>query len=334
MRGQRTTSTIPGPSRTAALALLVASLALAAACGRERSQTPSGRSRATGGPRPTGRPVLVVEDREYSNGDFRAYLDILGQDPKGLGDEALSRLFDRFVDEKIVIEAARLRGISLGEDEKRHYLAKLASEAVSSGEAEPSPPEAPPEGAYDRLLADKYAFLVVRDVQVEDREIADYYEAHKKDFLLKDRVQVSQILVDSEEKAVSVLRQLVRAEEKDFRALARELSLGPEASRGGVMGVFQPGDLPSDMEKVIFALDEGRTSQVVESAYGFHIFRLDKRYPPALQTLEEAAPEIQRRLMSQKMMDALAAHLKNLKETMRWRTLPENLTFDYQRIDE
>jgi parvulin-like peptidyl-prolyl isomerase len=100
------------------------------------------------------------------------------------------------------------------------------------------------------------------------------------------------------------------------------------------MGVFQQGDLPADMEKVIFSLDEGRTSQVVESAYGFHVFRLDKIFPPALQTESEAAPEIGRRIMAQKMKDALAAHLRGLKGTLSWKALPENLYFTYQRLDE
>ena len=100
------------------------------------------------------------------------------------------------------------------------------------------------------------------------------------------------------------------------------------------MGVFQTGDLPADMERVIFALDEGRTSQVVESSYGFHVFRLDRKFPPALQTDAEAAPEIGRRILAQKMKDALAAHLDGLKDTLGWQVFTENLFFAYQRLDE
>jgi parvulin-like peptidyl-prolyl isomerase len=133
---------------------------------------------------------------------------------------------------------------------------------------------------------------------------------------------------------VSVLQRLERTGEAEFRAIAREESLGPEAGRDGVMGVFESGDRPADMEKVIFSLDEGRTSQVVESSYGFHIFRLDRKFPPALQTEDEAAPEIQQRILAQKMKEALAVHLEGLKETLSWETRPENLFFTYQRSDE
>jgi hypothetical protein len=262
-----------------------------------------------------------------------AYLDATGAEAKGLPAEALSRLFDRFVDEAILFEAARERGIVLTEDEKKEYLAKLAvapTAEAGGGDALP----VPPEGAFDRLLVEKYTYLVVRDVRVDAAEILDYYEGHKKDFLRQGRVQVSQILVDTEEKAVSVVRRLERTGEEEFRRLAREESIGPEAARGGVMGVFAQGDLPADMERTIFALDEGRTSQVVESSYGFHVFRLDRKFPPALRTETEAAPEIRQRLLAQKMKEALALHLSGLKDTLSWETRPGNLFFNYQRSDE
>jgi parvulin-like peptidyl-prolyl isomerase len=327
---------IPRTRRTPAALLAVLSafgLLLAVACGREEGQGPVARVAGLVQGKLRGRPVLRVEKSEFVNADFRGYLEATAGDAGGLPEESLSRLFDRFVDEKILLEAARARGISLSEDEKKEYLARLAASAISA--SDPGASEAvPAEGAFDRLLVEKYIFLVVRDARVEAGEVLDYYEQHKKDFLHQGRIQVSQILVDTEEKAVSVLRRLERTGEAEFRAIAREESLGPEAAKGGVMGVFQPGDLPVDMEKVIFALDEGRTSQVVESAYGFHVFRLDKRYPPALQTESEAAPEIQKRILAQKIKDSLAAHLAGLKDTLSWQAFTENLFFTYQRLDE
>jgi len=324
-------------TRRAPAALLtvlpILGLFLTAACGRNEGQGPVSRVAGLVQAKLRGRPVLRVEKSEFVNADFRAYLEATDADAKGLPAESLSRLFDRFVDEKILLEAARERGIVLSEDEKKESLARLAVDAIAANEAGRSE-TAPSEGTFDRLLVEKYTFLVVRDTRVDGGEVLAYYERHKKDFLLQERAQVSQILVDTEEKAVSVLRRLERTGEPEFRTIALEESLGPESSKKGIMGVFQPGDLPVDMERVIFALDEGRTSQVVESAYGFHIFRLDRKFPPALQAESEAAPEIQKRIMAQKMKDVLAAHLGGLKDTLSWKVLSENLFFTYQRLDE
>ncbi len=318
----------------AALAALAALALGGAACRRDEGGGLASHAAGLVQGKVRGRPVLRVESRELHNADFRAYLAAVGAGDKGLPDESLSRLFDRFVDETVLLEAARARGIVLTEDEKKEYLARQAVEATGAADDGGRAGSAPPAGAFDRLLIEKYTFLVVRDTRVDAEEVHAYYEDHKKDFLVKGRVQVSQILVDTEEKAVSVLQRLVRAGEAEFRRIAAGESIGPEASRGGVMGVFQQGDLPADMEKTVFSLEEGRTSQVVESSYGFHIFRLDKRYPPALLEEADAAGEIQRRIMAQKMKDALARHLAGLKDTLSWKIFPENLFFAYQRLDE
>ncbi len=334
MYAHRPEPTRPRKARTSAFTSALACLSLfAAACGGDDGRGPVSRVAGLVQGRGGGRPVLRVAEREFSNADLRAYLDANVMDTKGLPRESLSRLYDRFVDDMILLQAARDRGITLGEDEKSDHLAKLAVEpkaAAGPGRAV----TAATEGAFDRLLIEKYVFLVGRDARVDAAEVHDYYEAHKRDFLKRERIQVSQILVDSEEKAVSVLRRLERTGEREFRRIATEESIGPEAPRGGMMGIFEQGDLPADMEKVIFALDEGRTSQVVESSYGFHIFRLDRKSPPALQDESDAAPEIRKRILAQKTKDALALHLRGLKETLEWQAFPENLSFAYQRLDE
>jgi hypothetical protein len=278
-------------------------------------------------------PILKIESQEFSNDDLTAYIRTAGgNETKGLSPESLSRLFDRFVDDKILLEAARQRNVTLTWDEKKSYLAKRAGETGSDQPA-PEPDAAGPDSMFDGLLVDKYAYQVIKDIRADDAEVQSYYDQHKKDFLLSERVQVSQVLLPSEQRAVAALRRVENAPEEEFRRVAREESSGPEAFKGGVMGVYKRGDLPYDMEKVIFALDEGKFSQVVESSYGYHVFRLDKKFPPQLQALADAAPAIRIKVLEQKIKDTLAAHLQGLKETLSWKTFPENLFFAYQRLD-
>jgi parvulin-like peptidyl-prolyl isomerase len=88
-----------------------------------------------------------------------------------------------------------------------------------------------------------------------------------------------------------------------------------------------------ELEKVIFSLKEGEISRVVESTYGYHIFRLDKKLELQLLTAEEAAPSIRTKLLERKSEQAVSAHLEMLRKTMEWKSYPENLTFPYQRIE-
>jgi hypothetical protein len=321
-------------TRTAVPAFLAVFCLLVSGCNREEKENPVSRVANYGQAKIKRGPILRVESLEFTNDDLAAYIKTTGgNEAKRLSDESLSRLFDRFVDEKILLEAARQRNVTLTWDEKKNYLAKLASESNPDASA-PAPEAAAPDYIFDSLLVEKYTYQVIKDIRVDDAEVQAYYDEHKKDFLLPERVQVSQILVQTEQRAVAVLRQIENAPEGEFRKAAREESSGPEAFKGGMMGIYKRGDLPYDMEKVIFALDEGKVSQVVESSYGYHVFRLDKRFPPQLQSVSEAAPAVRIKVLEQKIKEALAVHLGGLKDTLGWKTFPENLFFAYQRLDQ
>ncbi len=268
------------------------------------------------------RVVLKVEAAVFTNGDFFRYVRATaGEDT--LSDVSLSRLFDRYVEENLLLGAARRQGLALTQKEKSDYLAKLAGESPAG--------EAKDERFFDGLLIEKYTHQIIKDIRVEDREISAYYEEHKKEFLLSERVKVSQILLETEDKAVAVLRELDNASEETFRETAREKSSGPEAFKGGEMGIFKNGDLPFEMEKAVFSLEEGRLSPVFESSYGYHIFRVDRKFPPQLLSEQEAAPAIRIKILDRKVQEAVASHVAGLRTTLNWGSAPEKLSFPYQR---
>ena len=118
---------------------------------------------------------------------------------------------------------------------------------------------------------------------------------------------------------------------EDFKRLAQTQSVGAEALKGGEMGIFAMGQLPEEMEAVVFSLKEGEVSPVFESSYGFHIFRLDSRYEPELMTSDQAASSIRAKLLSQKVENRLSLHIQNLKNSLHWEFYEQNLYFPYQR---
>jgi parvulin-like peptidyl-prolyl isomerase len=323
------------PARWLGLGLALAvALALGAACGKKdaaeaRPAAPEPRSGEEAAARPD--PVILrVGSAEYHNADFAAYLKrIMGSSPDSLTDESMSRLYDRFVEDKLLIEAAGRQGITLTDEEKGRYQQKLREEFDADKVKPPAPEDL--AGLSEKLLIEKYTYALVKDIAVSDGEVQAYYAAHKSDFLRPERVKVSQILLRTEEKAIDVLARVKSQPEEVFRSVARQESTGAETSASGQMGVFGPGQLPYEIEKVILSLKEGEISQIVQSSYGFHIFRLDKRFPPELVSLDQAAPGIRTKLLDAKIAEAVAANLEDLKRTIDWTASPENLSFAYQR---
>ena len=99
------------------------------------------------------------------------------------------------------------------------------------------------------------------------------------------------------------------------------------------MGVFEMGQLPFEMERVIFGLNVGEISQVVESTYGYHIFRLDAKFEPELAPQERVSEEIRIKILNRKIKQHLAEHLSGLKERWAWKAYPSNLSFQYKRTE-
>ncbi|MBC7361790.1 MAG: peptidyl-prolyl cis-trans isomerase [Candidatus Aminicenantes bacterium] len=273
-------------------------------------------------------PVFRVEEKSYTLADFEKYVKTLNPEQQELSDNTLSQLFDQFIEDKLILYSAKKQGLELTESEKQAFLRRMLRDyPVEEGLSEKL---AQDESLNDSLLVEKYKYEKIKDVVVTEDEIKNYYQEHKKDFLVPERVKVSHILVKSSDLAVKLREKLQKAGEDEFRQAAKNFSEAPDAYKGGLMGVFKPGDLPYDMEKVIFSLEEGKLSQVFESPYGFHIFRLDKKYPPALLELEEAAPKIRNLLLETKVKDIVAKEVEELKTTYHWEVYPENLPFKYE----
>lgn len=278
--------------------------------------------------RKTQLAVLKIEDITYTLSDFENYVRQVIPQEQDIDSEALSGLFEQFVEDKLILFSAKMRKMELAESEKQAFLQRL----VRDYPPQPGLKEqlAGDEGLGDSLLVEKYKYEKIKEVTVTDEEIKAYYEKHKKDFLVPERIMVSQILVKSSDLAVELQQKLGQADEQSFRRAARDYSEAPDAYKGGLMGVFKPGDLPYDMEKVIFALEEGKISRVFQSAYGYHIFRLDRKYEPALLEEDKVSRRIRNILIESKVKDIINKEIEELKATYHWQVFLENLPFNYE----
>ena len=81
------------------------------------------------------------------------------------------------------------------------------------------------------------------------------------------------IFVSSEQEANEIKALLDKG--SDFCQLAKDRSKGPNAEKGGDLGIIDKGDLMPELDSTLSKLKIGETSDVVKSKLGFHIF---KRY--------------------------------------------------------
>ena len=59
----------------------------------------------------------------------------------------------------------------------------------------------------------------------------------------------------------------------EFEALARANSDCPSGKDGGALGVFGRGQMVPEFEQAAFAMNVGDVSDVVETAFGYHLIK-------------------------------------------------------------
>src|SRR5262249_43877561 len=151
---------------------------------------------------------------------------------------------------------------------------------------------------YNDLSMRKYQteVLKLKDVSVTSQEIEGYYKQNADRYQGKGGFLVREIRVSQEDLAQKLHRQAL-AKPADFAVLARENSESPTKINGGEME-YETKSLPQVLEQAITPLKVGAISRVVQSNYGYHIFKLERRAEPV--PLDKARQEIEDKLKGEK----------------------------------
>ncbi len=151
-------------------------------------------------------------------------------------------------------------------------------------------------------------------------EVEAYYQAHQEDFMVPGEVHLAEILFLTEgkdtaavhKKAEEALKRLKAGE--DFTTVAKEVSEGPTASKGGDIGTFRKGSMNSALEAVVFEIPVGSFSDIVETDYGYQIVQVVERSDAAVKPLQDVRPQISEHLYEEKSEPEVETFMKTLVE--------------------
>jgi peptidyl-prolyl cis-trans isomerase C len=139
-----------------------------------------------------------------------------------------------------------------------------------------------------RVLREQYFENTLRSA-VTDEEIRQIYDTRVASMPAEDEFAARHILVDSEDKAKKLRKQIVDG--GDFAALAKENSTDPGSKdQGGLIGYFTKGQLVPEFEAVVIKLQKGEVSEPVKTTFGWHIIKLEDRRrkePPPFDKVKE-----------------------------------------------
>jgi len=162
----------------------------------------------------------------------------------------------------------------------------------------------------DLLVKKILSLNIDQKILISENEIRDYYEKHKKDFVMPGQVKARHIVTAQEEEAKKVRQALLQGE--SFEALAREKSVSPDREQGGDLGLFKKGEMPKEFD-IVFSLKESAISPIVKTPYGFHLFQVEKKFPSRKLSFEEVQLQIQDLLFQIKREGLYEEWLQDLK---------------------
>jgi hypothetical protein len=111
-----------------------------------------------------------------------------------------------------------------------------------------------------------------------------------------------------------------------FEETARTRSDSDTAAVGGLIGRLNRGDLSPSVEAVVWGLREGQVSDVVSTAVGFHLFKLESHIPAFRMDYEEARERLRKRLTQEAAERTLREQVQELSASLGASYRPQDLT--------
>jgi len=178
-----------------------------------------------------------------------------------------------------------------------------------------------PVGGITPVIRSAGGFHIVKvndERMRKPQNLLPYEEAHARHILIQIPESAdldTQIKIRN--RAEKIAKEMQGTSDEAFAVRAKELSQGPSASRGGDLGWFKPGQMVSEFDKVVFSMQPGETSGVVETQFGLHIIRLVEKRTVNPNSFEAFKDQIEQTLLATEMQQQVPRWMNGLLEAAK-----------------
>lgn len=212
--------------------------------------------------------LAIVDGREVKESHLKSLMTNLGQNAAYFqGAEGRKKLIDELVMQELMYSDA-LEGNLEKEDE----FIEVFNEMKKS------------------MLQQYNLRKMFNKVTLSEEEIKEFYEENKSLYNKPEMVKASHVLVDTEEKANEILKEIT--EGLSFEDAAAKYSSCPSKENGGALGQFGKGQMVKEFEDAVFAMEVGQISKPVKTQFGYHLIKLTDHQPAKTADFEEAYQQV------------------------------------------
>jgi len=258
----------------------------------------------------------ITSDKLKTDMEFiSAGIEMPLQQDKKIRDQVIEQCINHY----LIVEYGKENNISISEKELQDALgdAKRAYSDDAFDEAllrEYIDIEQWKNRLREQLLKKKIIETVTNRIASPNYEdIKQYFDTHQDAFTSPKMIEFRQIVTRTKGEAGNLLKKLQNGEQ--MSELARKYSVAPEAENGGNVGWVAKGHLNDSMEKVLFSMEKGQISDVIETPYGYHIFEVLSVRAAGQKKLPDVIDEIETTLLLEKREAFLHKWLQDLHQT-------------------
>jgi peptidyl-prolyl cis-trans isomerase SurA len=160
-------------------------------------------------------------------------------------------------------------------------------------------------------------------INIPGEDVKQYYQAHPQEFTRPEQVVLSEIFLSTEGKSPEEMESVQKKAEDlrarvlrgdDFNEIAKRYSEGSTAKDGGDLGTFQKGQLSPQLEDVVFKMEHGKITDVIQTKTGFEVLKVESHFEAGLQPLDKVENEVMNKLYMSRMAPQMRTYLATLRE--------------------
>jgi len=219
------------------------------------------------------------------------------------GEYGKAELLDKLIDKELVYQEALRRKLDQDEEVRRKIE----------------------DAKKDILTGEFYRKEIVHKLKIPEKDIRDYYENHKDEFMTKTLMRAQHIFTRDSMKAVEWKKRLAKGE--NFSKIAKYESEDKiTALTSGSLGYFNPGGyiksigISKAFSDAVEKLDVGEISDIIRWEKGYSIVKVNEKRPGMLKPLSEVRKEIEEKLRARRAAQAYQDELERLRKKYK----PEN----------
>lgn len=282
---------------------------------------------------PETRPVLRIGESEFTHAEFDAF--VAARTALGAAPDAalLSVLLDEFVRERLFLIGADEAGIEVSAMRLATEMSALerlpeAAGAPADEEGGPANPAAGDAGALRARVRDRLRIEtlleteLLADLEPSEEATRLEYESGMPFYSRPETVSLSEMAFENREEAEAALARwrdetggeapedtdegVVRGSDREDREDPADPFLR--------IGAFRRGELPDAVEEAVFDLDPGSVTEVIGTASGFRIYRVEEKHPGGQLEFDEVEEVVRLTVLRREADTRMARFLAELRD--------------------